>query len=59
MAVKILNLVKANPEITIPDLAANTGISIRTIERNIQKLQKENLLVRVGAANGGRWEVVE
>lgn len=59
MAVKILEAVKANPEITIPQLAANIGEPIRTAERKIQKLRKDNLLVRVGAANGGRWEIKE
>ena len=59
MAVKILEAVKANPEITIPLLAANIGEPIRTVERKIQKLRKDNLLVRIGAANGGSWEVRE
>jgi ATP-dependent DNA helicase RecG len=58
-SVKILELVKINPQITIPELATNVGISIRTIERNIQKLQKESILKRVGGANGGYCEVVE
>jgi ATP-dependent DNA helicase RecG len=56
---RILDLVKANPEITIQELASLIGISNRSIERNIQKLQKINLLKRVGADFGGRWEVLE
>lgn len=56
---KIIELVKANPEIAIPELAAMIGISERSIERSIQKLQKKDFLKRIGPANGGRWEVVE
>ncbi|MCS3796432.1 ATP-binding protein [Niastella sp. OAS944] len=56
---KILELIKGNPEITIPELASNVGVSERSIERNIQKLQEENLLIRIGANKGGRWEVLE
>jgi ATP-dependent DNA helicase RecG len=56
---KILDLVKANPEITIPELSSIIGVSERSIERNIQKLQEENLLIRIGANKGGRWEVLE
>jgi ATP-dependent DNA helicase RecG len=56
---KILELIKANPEIAIPELAAIIGISERSIERSIHKLQKEDLLKRVGGAKGGRWEVVD
>jgi predicted HTH transcriptional regulator len=55
--VKILELIKANPEITIPQLSSI--VTERSIERNIQKLQEGNFLVRIGAANGGRWEVCE
>lgn len=56
---KILELIKASPEITIPELAVIVGVTERSIERNIQKLHKDNLLERVGAANGGSWEVKE
>lgn len=52
-------MLKANPEIAIPELAAIIGISERSIERSIHKLQKKDLLKRIGAANGGSWEVVE
>jgi ATP-dependent DNA helicase RecG len=58
-SVKILELIKANPEITIPELASTINVSDRSIERNIQKLQKDNLLIRIGASFGGRWEVIE
>ena len=33
------------------------GVTERSIERNIQKLQKENILERVGPAKGGYWKV--
>jgi ATP-dependent DNA helicase RecG len=56
---KILELLKADPEITIRELASIVGISDRSIERNLQKLQKDNLVKRIGADKGGRWEVVE
>lgn len=56
---RILELIKNNPEITIPELASGIGVSERSIERNIQKLQKDKLLIRIGASFGGRWEVLE
>jgi predicted HTH transcriptional regulator len=55
---KIKELIKDNPEITVPEISANVGVSIRTIERKIQKLQKDNRLKRIGGANGGQWEVL-
>ncbi|GGY21311.1 cell filamentation protein Fic [Rhodanobacter panaciterrae] len=54
---KILAVVRSNPDITIPELAKLAGVSSRTIERNLQKLQGEGLLRRVGPAKGGHWEL--
>ena len=56
---KILAAVKQNARITIPDLAAFIGITERSVERNIQKLQAAGLLRRIGPAKSGYWEVVE
>ncbi|MBO9204377.1 MULTISPECIES: RNA-binding domain-containing protein [Niastella] len=56
---KILELIKANPEITMPEVVSKVGISLRSVERNIQELQKRNVLKRVGATKNGRWEVME
>jgi len=54
---KILVAVRSNPDITIPELAKLARVSSRTIERNLQKLQKQGLLLRVGPAKGGHWEL--
>lgn len=56
---KILQLIRANPRITIPELAVAIGVTERTVERNIQKLQQADVLKRVGPAKGGYWEVVD
>jgi ATP-dependent DNA helicase RecG len=56
---KIIELINANPEITKPEIASNVGVSLRSIERSIQELQKRNILKRVGATKKGHWEVNE
>jgi len=56
---KIVELVKANPEITKPEIALKLGISLRSVERNIRELQKRNVLKRIGATKKGHWEVKE
>jgi len=56
---KILSAVRQNRQVTIPDLAALIGIFERSVERNIQKLQDQCHLRRIGPAKGGHWEVVE
>jgi len=59
MSVKILSLIKGNSVVTIPELADKIGVTTRTIERYVQKLQQDNLLIRIGPDKGGHWEVVE
>jgi ATP-dependent DNA helicase RecG len=54
---KILTYIKENNEITIPELAQLIGITERSVERNIPKLQEQNKLIRVGGAKGGLWKV--
>jgi len=54
---KILAAVRGDPAITIPELAALAGVSTRTIERHLQKLQEQGRLRRIGPAKGGHWEL--
>jgi Fic family protein len=56
---KILVLVQGNPLITIAELAQSIGVTERSIERNLKKLQAEQRLSRIGAANGGYWDVIK
>ena len=56
---KILALIRENFLVTIPELAVSIGVSERSIERNLQKLQNESRLLRIGPANGGHWKVIE
>jgi Fic family protein len=56
---KILALIRENVLITIPELALLIGVTERSIERNLKKLQAENRLSRIGPANGGHWKVIE
>ena len=55
----IINALDHNHAMTIAELANTLGLSTRSIERNLQKLQKEGRLRRIGPARGGYWEVVK
>lgn len=50
---KILEQIEKNSNITILQLSEINGISARTVERNIKKLQKENKLKRIGTDKSG------
>ena len=56
---KILGLIGENPLITIAELALLIGVTERSIERNLKKLQQEQRLSRNGSAKGGCWEVIK
>jgi predicted HTH transcriptional regulator len=58
-SVKILQAILENAEITIPGIADRVGITTRSVERNIRKLQKEKRLRRVCPDKGGHWEVLK
>jgi ATP-dependent DNA helicase RecG len=57
-SVKILELISTNSQITIPELADEIDVTERSIERNIQKLQQNGKLVRIGPDKGGHWKVI-
>jgi len=56
---KIVAALIRNSSITIAELAKSVGVTPRSIERNLQKLQEVGRLRRVGADKGGCWEVLK
>ena len=56
-SVKIIELMKENPEISIPEMAEKMDLTPRAIEKNIAKLKEKGLVERIGGAKGGSWEV--
>jgi DeoR/GlpR family transcriptional regulator of sugar metabolism len=56
---KILAALKQDRNLTIPELAALIGVTERSIERNIKKLQEQGRLRRIGPAKGGLWRACQ
>ena len=56
---KILDACREKSSVTIPELAVLLGITERSVQRNIQKLQDNGLLRRVGGRKEGHWDVPE
>ena len=56
---KVLSHLLENPEATADDMAATIGVTKRTIERTLKKLQEKGLLVRSGAKKSGSWIVIK
>ena len=54
---KILQVIKENSNVTIPDIFKFSGLTIKGVEWNIKELKKKGLLRRIGPTKGGHWEV--
>ena len=55
--VKLLAMIRRDPEITQEELARALKVSTRTIKRLMHSLQERDLLVRMGTARKGTWIV--
>ncbi len=53
----ILNEIAINPSVTVPELSASAGISLRSCERLVASLKSSGILKRVGSARGGYWQI--
>jgi ATP-dependent DNA helicase RecG len=54
---KILALLRINSRLSARELAVRLNISPREIEKQLSHLKLEGLLLRVGGAKGGEWQV--
>ena len=55
---KILRLIEKNNAITILELAKMIGLTTSAIEKQIYKLQNENILERIGSDKSGHWRIL-
>jgi len=58
-SVKIISLMRENPQVSIPEVAKAIGRTSRAIEMQIAQLKSEGLIERIGPAKGGYWVVKE
>ncbi len=56
---KIVEMMKADPYVSLDCLAEKVGISRTAIINNTNKLKERNVIARIGEDKGGRWEVLK
>ena len=54
----IISIIKSDKHITQAEISKKLNKTIRTVERNMKKLQEADIIVRVGSDTLGYWEVV-
>lgn len=57
-SVKILELIKQNPKITLEEIANVLGISKRAVEKQVKKLREANIIERIGSDRSGWWKII-
>ncbi len=57
-APQILEQIQTNPQVTMTDLANLTGYSRRWVAQTMSRLQKLNVIKRVGSTKAGYWEII-
>ena len=55
----ILDLIKENPLVTIPEMSLKTGVVARTVKRDIEYLQAKGVIVRKGGRKEGYWKILK
>ena len=55
---KIVEIISANSNITSAEIAENTQIPYRTVQRGIANLKEKGILTRVGANRNGYWKII-
>lgn len=50
---------RRHPTSTIADMATRFGVTTRTVERQLQTLQKQGRLERIGSTKSGYWRLID
>lgn len=55
---KIVEAMRRNARVTIPELAAELGLGTSAIENHLKAMRVAGWIRRIGPAKGGHWEVL-
>ena len=58
-SVKILEIIRKDPSVSAKNIAEMIGLRVRSVERQLAKIKKEEKIKRIGSAKGGHWEIME
>lgn len=56
---KVLSAISENPDITIKELQTLIGLSESGIKKILRQLRNDGVIVRIGGAKNGHWEILK
>ena|SRR3989344_6812916 len=56
--INIIEIMKKNSKITIPEIARELNVNEKTIKRDIEKIRESGRVKRIGPDKGGHWEIL-
>jgi predicted HTH transcriptional regulator len=57
--VKVFELIRNNPKITRKELSDSLQINPSAVQKHVEKLKTERIIIRVGSDKTGSWEIVK
>ena len=54
---KVLSIIKGNEQISITDIATESGLSRAGVQYTIEKLKAKGIIERKGSKKAGRWVI--
>ena len=57
--IALINCIKQNASVTMPEMSVITGISARTVERCLKLMMESNIITREGSRKTGKWIIVK
>lgn len=55
----VLQLIRDNPSITRKELTQTVGISPSAIQKHVNRLKADGIIIRHGGDRGGYWEIIK
>ncbi len=57
--IKVLEIIKSNPELTQEEIATITKLSLSTIKRSLKTLTDKGIIKRTGTYKKGFWQIIK
>lgn len=59
MNMKVLELIRAQTDISLSEIAGRLGVSYKTVQRAVADLKKGGVIERIGGRRKGYWKIKE